>query len=442
MDPLGAGSAVVGVLQVGLSLAKAIRKTVKDYKDAADDLTSLAQDIEKTLFLVSQLKRLIVDNEKTGTFSDGGVAELNRCLKSTEQIFDSLVALLTKTGVSHAPGTEIKSEDLIISRSSRMKWPGQKSRVKDKQKDLDKVRLELTVILLLKETLQADSNTSKAMQHMLIVAEKDLRTRPQAHRKKHGGSAQISQATPNAPNTTTHAAVPSLSGTSGNGEQADNSFAHRAETLARGPIADETRNTATVSSTRDDGKLGDDKTTSKAAIENEAPANDTTGSTAEGNDNVVDDTRANGNVADGSGAHANIANLGSIVVGNNPNSSPAKSPSSVGDQSENQNQPQPSRLAIIERFKQQIRADVIELSDKYQAMFERAIKGLGVNESEHDIRNFLESEHAREWSSMFGDWLPEARPKLTRPAHARKIAVRPSNFQRYVSPCDQQRLIY
>jgi hypothetical protein len=68
MDVVGTVSAVLGIVQVGFSLAKAIRETVKDYKDAADDLISLAQDIESTLYLVSQLEKLILDNKKTGVF--------------------------------------------------------------------------------------------------------------------------------------------------------------------------------------------------------------------------------------------------------------------------------------------------------------------------------------------------------------------------------------
>jgi hypothetical protein len=175
MDVVGTASAVLGILQVGFSLAKAIRETVKDYKDAADDLISLAQEIESTLYLVSQLDRLVVDNKKTGTFSDGGLAELNRCLKNTEQIVEALVELLTKTGISHPPGTKVKPENLIISRPHRRKWLGQKSRVKDKQDELNKVRLEVTTIILLRDTLQAEPSSNKAMQQALITAERDRR---------------------------------------------------------------------------------------------------------------------------------------------------------------------------------------------------------------------------------------------------------------------------
>ena len=444
MDPLSAGSAVVGIVGVGFSLAKAIREIAKDYKDAADDLTNLARDIEKTLYLVSQLGKLVDDNQKTGIFSDDGVAELIGCLKSTEQVFDALVALLTKTGVPHEPGTKIKPEDLIISRSNRMKWLRQKSSVKDKQEELHKVRLEVTVILLLKDTLQANPNTSKAMQHTLTMAERDRRKKAQAHQKKHGGSAQISKPTPNARNTMTHDAVPPTSRTSVKGDQAVGAFAHRAEIPTPGPVADGPLNVAAVGSNRDDGKLGDHNTILKTAIDKEAPEQETTRRTPNNNDSVINDTKVGGSAADrsatsGTASPVKIANLDSTVVGNNPSPSPAKNPSPFTHPSEIPNQPQSSRAAVIEKFKQQIRADVIQLSDKYQAMLERAIKGLGGDESEHGVRHFLESEHAREWSSMVGDWLPGTRPEFATPVDARQIEIRPSNVPRYVSSCDQRR---
>lgn len=169
MDVVGTASAVLGMLQVGFSLAKAIRETVKDFREAEDDLKSLAEEIESTLYLVSQLDKLVVDNKKTGIFNDGGLEELNRCLKNTEQIVEALVALLTKTGISHPPGTKIKAENLIVSRSNRKNWLGQKSRVKEKQEELTKVRLEVTTIILLRDTLQANPTANKAMEQALIL---------------------------------------------------------------------------------------------------------------------------------------------------------------------------------------------------------------------------------------------------------------------------------
>ena len=444
MDVVGTASAVLGILQVGFSLAKAIRETVKDFREAEDDLRSLAEEIESTLYLVSQLDKLVVDNKKTGIFNDGGLAELNRCLKNTEQIVEALVALLTKTGISHPPGTKIKAENLIVSRSNRKKWLGQKSRVKEKQDELTKVRLEVTTIILLRDTLQASPTANKAMQQALITAERDRRRRARARRKKQKENAQISQPGFKAQNATarmytTRAGVPSISGSSSNGHRAIESFAYRAEIPPPSSIPNDTLNIARTGSNKVDGPFRDDKPASrKTAVEKKASGEKTVRTTAAGN-TINGDTanyiQADGNVASGSKAYPNVANIRSIVAAGDKSSSPSPSVKHPG----HQNQPQISREAIIKEFKRQTKADGIKLSEAYQAMMERATNHLGSGESDHGLRKFLESEYAQEWSGMFGDWMPGIRPELAKLPDARKVEVEPSNLQRYFRPRDSRK---
>ena len=312
MDVVGTASAVLGILQVGFSLAKAIRETVKDYKDAADDLISLAQEIESTLYLVSQLDRLVVDNKKTGTFNDGGLTELNRCLKNTEQIVEALVELLTKTGISHPPGTKVKPENLIISRPHRRKWLGQKSRVKDKQEELNKVRLEVTTIILLRDTLQADPNANKAMQQALITAERDRRRKARARRKRQNGNAQIRQPIANTHKTKIGmhpariAIPPPPRIVSRNGGREAGTFAYRAEGSLSGPNAEIAMKRAVPKSDRADGSPDSNKmTTEKNVAEADANGNKATGNPMD--ENTTSDTTA----------YANVADLGSNVAVDN-----------------------------------------------------------------------------------------------------------------------------
>lgn len=451
MDVVGTASAVLGILQIGFSLAKAIRETVKDFREAEDDLKSLAEEIESTLYLVSQLDKLVVDNKKTGIFNDGGLAELNRCLKSTEQIVEALVALLTKTGVSHPPGTKIKAENLIVSRSNRKKWLGQKSRVKEKQEELTKVRLEVTTIILLRDTLQANPIANKAMQQALITAERDRRRRARARRRKQKGSAQISQPGLKAGNATarmytTRAGVPSISGSSSNGNRAIESFAYRAEISPSSPTADDTSNIARTGSNKIDGPLRDGNTASgKTAIEKKASGEETLRTKVAGNTingNTANYIQASGNTANSITAYPNLTNAGSIVAAEDKSSSPARSPSPSVKHPGHQNQPQLSREAIIEEFKRQIKADGIKLSEAYQAMMERATNHLGSGESDHALRKFLESEYAQEWSGMFGDWMPGTRPELAKLLDARKVEVKPSNLKRYFRSRDPPEIVY
>ena len=435
MDVVGTASAVLGILQVGFSLAKAIRETVKDYKDASDDLISLAQEIESTLYLVSQLDRLVVDNKKTRTFNDGGLAELNRCLKNTEQIVQALVDLLTKTGVSHPSGTKVNPENLIISRPHRRKWLGQKPRVKEKQEELNKVRLEVTTIILLRDTLQADQNSNKAMQQALITAERDRRRSARARRKKQKGNAQIRQPRPNAHKITTgmdptRSATPSSARVGRNGNRGFESFAYRAEVSASSPIAKDAMRSAMPRSDRADDNLY----SSRIAMEKKVTEQDANESTASGD--VVNGKKATGNAADeqvtsDTTVYANLAMPGSDVAVDSADPRLASGTSPAIQHSIHGNQPQLSRDAIIEEFKRHTKAEGIKLSEAYQAMMERATKNLGRDDSDNGLRSFLESEYAREWADMFGDWLPGARPELATSPNVRKVEVKPSKIQRY-----------
>lgn len=435
MDVVGTASAVLGILQVGFSLAKAIRETVKDYKDAADDLISLAQEIESTLYLVSQLDRLVVDNKKTGTFNDGGLAELNRCLKNTEQIVEALVELLTKTGISHPPGTKVKPEDLIISRPHRRKWLGQKSRVKDKQDELNKVRLEVTTIILLRDTLQADPSANKAMQQALITAERDRRRKARARRKKQNGNGQVRQPRPNAHKITTGRSPtrinipPPPSIISRSGRRGFESFAYRAEGSSSGPNKEIATKRARSRSDRANGSPD----SNKVMIEKDLAEEDANATTA--SENVANGKKRTGNPVDenttsDNTAYANVADLSFDVAVDSAVPRLASGNSPAIQHFVHQRQPQLSRGAIIEEFKRQVKADGIKLSEAYQAMMERATKSLEHDESDHGLRKFLEAEYAQEWASMFGEWLPGTRPELVTSPNARKVE-KPSKLQRY-----------
>jgi hypothetical protein len=69
---------------------------------------------------------------------------------------------------------------------------------------------------------------------------------------------------------------------------------------------------------------------------------------------------------------------------------------------------------------------------------ERGTKHINLDESRHELRKFIESEYALEWSTMFGDWLPGMQPELRAISIARKVEVEPSKKRWYVLPCGQR----
>jgi len=476
MDVVGTASAVLGIFQVGFSLAKAIRETVKDYKDAADDLTSLAQDIESTLYMVSQLEKLILDNKKTGTFNAGGLAELNKCQRTTEQIVEALLGLLTKTGISHEPGTKIRPEDLVISRSHRRNWLGRKSQVKGKQEELTKVRLEVTTIILLRNVLQASSSDEKAMQQTLLLAfERDRRQKLRARRKKQKRGAEPRQPSPKRgratrDNQTQIASVPSPSRSNSDGTRKIEAFAHCAEVLEPGATRDDVESTMIGSSRKTTDDLTNDTTAAekkavgepaikktaseepalgektngrmpaKSAPEEKATRNivsDLAVSDAATNENTVDD-----NIARDDAAYNDLTHSLPVMPGDIPGTGQADDSSPVSYRPRDQDQLHLSREAAIEDFKLQIRNDAIKLSSTYEAMMERARPYLEGHDSELALRKFLESEYAQKWSSMHGDWLPVTRPELAASPSLHKAGKTSSKLRRYVGPyISRERLI-
>lgn len=57
---------------------------------------------------------------------------------------------------------------------------------------------------------------------------------------------------------------------------------------------------------------------------------------------------------------------------------------------------------------------------------ERAARFAGRHMSEDELRNFLEDQHAQEWTDKFGDWLPGVQMKLARPSVATKVEIEPN----------------
>lgn len=201
MDGVSGASAVLGILQVGFSLAQAIRETVKEYKGAGDDLRKLARDIDRTLYVVSRLETLIAESDTNGSFDSGGLETMKECQKHTEQIVEALIALLTNSGVSYKPEAKIKPSDLVISRSNRMSWLGRKAHVKEKQEELKDIYLEVNTIINLRDAIQAMPGPEQAAKKaMAVESERRRRKRVQLRQNVWRDTLQ-SQRRPSVKNT-------------------------------------------------------------------------------------------------------------------------------------------------------------------------------------------------------------------------------------------------
>jgi hypothetical protein len=142
MAGIGEASAIIGVLQVGFSLAVTLQGYVGDYKDAREDIISLATDIEATLTQIERLTELLKTNKQAKILDDNGVKLAEICRDDSNRIVEKLVKLLTKTGVKDQ---NIKPTDIKIF--SRASWLLLKPRVQVAKRELDSIRIHILLAL-------------------------------------------------------------------------------------------------------------------------------------------------------------------------------------------------------------------------------------------------------------------------------------------------------
>ncbi|KAM0721374.1 hypothetical protein Q7P37_002298 [Cladosporium fusiforme] len=354
MSVVGEVSAVLGLVEAGFSLAKAIRTAVQDYQDAKNDIGSLADDIETTLALVSNLDTLIRDNDITPTFDQNGIQIARKCVKSAGRIVEDLLKLLTLAGVPRDPHSKIKSEDIKVSCFERLGWLRIKSRVKVKREELNGVRLEVLVAKTCKDIRAATSPAELATLSAIIAGLE--RSRRKVERDVGG--------------------LPANGGIDHSQTSSDNIFTTQIQV---------TRNIS-----------GPPKTSGKVSKEEASagvrPANG------------IFDSGGNGSEAD-AGAEQSHLHAGldlradpHLVIQNNQ----------VGIEPQHENITENA----VEEFKIQQRDKLIALAESIAGTQERMFKASDGRLAELELRKLIEEHHAVELAETLTEWLPGVQMKL------------------------------
>ena len=158
MSGIGEASAVIGVVQVGFSLARTLNSYIGDYRDSRDSIVSLASELDATIIQVKELNSL-VGNSKTA--SEGSKKLAEKCIKDSDRLVKRLVELLTKARLPEDPEAiiSISPGDIIPSRLTKAYWPFVKPQV-------DVVKSELQVmktdILIARSCIQSQSGATPA----------------------------------------------------------------------------------------------------------------------------------------------------------------------------------------------------------------------------------------------------------------------------------------
>ncbi|KAJ9296200.1 hypothetical protein DTO271G3_5341 [Paecilomyces variotii] len=123
MAGIGEPSAVIGVAQVGLSLASALNTYISDVSNTRDDVLSLIGDIEATSRQLADLQQLITRNETTKAWNENGLRNAQKCVTDCEKTIAKLRKLLRKSSISNSDSEPVgqgAKQDILIAYSTYM----------------------------------------------------------------------------------------------------------------------------------------------------------------------------------------------------------------------------------------------------------------------------------------------------------------------------------
>lgn len=157
MAGIGEAGAILGTIQLGLSLAKTLYACVGDYRSARDDIISLATDIEATLTQAQELDDLVASNETSKLLNERGLKLAEKCRNDSKAMVQKLLKLLTKTGVPEREAQAIAINDIDASRFRRAAWVLFKPEVTLAKRELDSIKLQM---LVARSCIEAQSATN------------------------------------------------------------------------------------------------------------------------------------------------------------------------------------------------------------------------------------------------------------------------------------------
>ena len=140
---IGEASAIATFLQVGFSLATTLTTYIADVKEAPDEISSLATEIDATLRQVQELDNLLSANEETKGWNENGVILAKKCRTDAEKVVEKLVKLSGKSGADTPKTGTVERKDLDISLFKKVSWPRFKPRVEVVKHELERTRIDI-----------------------------------------------------------------------------------------------------------------------------------------------------------------------------------------------------------------------------------------------------------------------------------------------------------
>ncbi|KAI7084706.1 hypothetical protein KC356_g6495 [Hortaea werneckii] len=162
-------SAILTFVQVGFSLAKTFTTLIGEYREAPDELATLANAIVDTLAHIETIKKLLEENETTHGWNANGIDLATSCLQEAERLVKRIVTLLRKSGADIPPNDRISPEDISISVLRRVAWSRFTGRIGKINESLAATRQKMLLILTLYRAFTVDSQEEQRLARDRVI---------------------------------------------------------------------------------------------------------------------------------------------------------------------------------------------------------------------------------------------------------------------------------
>ena len=144
MEAIGGASAIMGIVQIGLSFAVALNTYISDVHDAREDILSLVSDIESTFGQLRDLSKLIEMNQTTHAWSEDGLKSALKCVSDCEKVISKLRNLLKKSTAS-AISEDVERDEIDVTKFEEARWPLYKPELELRRRELQKIKQDILI---------------------------------------------------------------------------------------------------------------------------------------------------------------------------------------------------------------------------------------------------------------------------------------------------------
>ncbi|KAI9663664.1 MAG: hypothetical protein M1821_007154 [Bathelium mastoideum] len=161
MAGVGEASAIIAVAETGLKLSSALLEYIRDVRDAPARIKRVANVIDTTSGQLKEVGELVRENDRRRVLSALGVRTATRCSEECAEIIKNLRLTLCKHG--WMPDADDVDAELDVSLFSSIQFPFIKSRLDAPRVELDRIKLDLTLILTTASVFQATTTEEKTI---------------------------------------------------------------------------------------------------------------------------------------------------------------------------------------------------------------------------------------------------------------------------------------